>query len=477
MLKRLFFMLLLLLLTTLSSAQRRDIHILAVNDMHATLEAMPKLAAIADSLRSLYPSLLVLSAGDNRTGNPFSDLYEIPGYPMVALMNLIGFNASAVGNHEFDAKSLAQLCPRSAFPYICANISADDSTGIHTIPYRMFDVDGLKVGIIGVVQINPAKGTPDAHPQFLRGISFEDPICVVPRYEWLSRQCDATILLSHAGYWDDIKIAGECPWIDLIVGGHTHRQLSEEEPLHNGVLITQNRNMLIQVTHITLTVDSGRVVDKKADYINVHHPGNENKVAAAMVKDFHENPYFRQVLAKAETPFETRNEVGTMVCDALKEETGADIAIMNYRGVRVRSLPAGDITVGDALKVDPFGNNAVLATMTGAELERFLISYGRMNIYHFPHLSGMSAELLVDKNDPSSILKVTLLDADGKRFNKKKTYRIVTNSYVIANGGKDVPTTTNVLSKTTSDMVMDYLQKQKTVSYQGKGNLHYMPTK
>ena len=80
----------------------QTVHILAVNDMHATLENMPRLAAIADSLRNLYPSLLVLSAGDNRTGNPFNDMYKPSGYPMVALMNQIGFNASAVGNHDFD---------------------------------------------------------------------------------------------------------------------------------------------------------------------------------------------------------------------------------------------------------------------------------------------------------------------------------------------------------------------------------------
>ena len=62
----------------------QTVHILAVNDMHASLENMPRLTAVADSLRELYPSLLVLSAGDNRTGNPFNDMYKPSGYPMVA---------------------------------------------------------------------------------------------------------------------------------------------------------------------------------------------------------------------------------------------------------------------------------------------------------------------------------------------------------------------------------------------------------
>lgn len=471
-----FLTLLLLLLTTLSWAERREVHILAVNDMHASVDAMPKLAAIADSLRALYPSLLILSAGDNRTGDPVSDMYKPSGYPMVALMNQIGFDASAIGNHEFDVNSLPALCPLSTFPYLCANITADDSTGIRALPYKLFDVDGVKLAVIGVVQIG-ANGMPDAHPNCLRGMRFESPLEAVRRYEWLHDKCDATILLSHAGYQDDIKIAGECPWLDLIVGGHTHRQLSENEPLHNGVLITQNRNLLSQCTHIILTVDSGRVVSKQTDYMNVRSRKQQNAVVAAMVRNYNSNPYFKQVLTQAETPFQTRNEIGTMVCDALCSETGADIAIMNYRGIRVRSHKAGNITVGDALEIDPFGNNAVLASMTGAELERFIVDYGRMNVYHFPHLSGMSADLLVDKDDPSNILKVTLRGADGKPLNKKKTYVVVTNTYVTAKGGKYAPTDTQVLERTTSDIVMAYLQKQKTVSYQGKGSLHYIRTK
>ena len=102
--------------------QKQEVHILAVNDMHATLEAFPKLAAIADSLRTLYPSLLVFSAGDNRTGNPLNDMYEVSSYPMVSLMNQVGFNASAVGNHEFDVKTLAPLMGYSNFSYISANM-------------------------------------------------------------------------------------------------------------------------------------------------------------------------------------------------------------------------------------------------------------------------------------------------------------------------------------------------------------------
>ena len=127
MIRKRYILSLLLLLATIVHGQRHEVHILAVNDIHAALEGMPQLVAIIDSLRTCYPSLLVFSAGDNITGNPLSDRYEPSSYPIVSLMNLAGFNASAIGNHEFDDFSLPQLCSLSAFRYICANIESGRS--------------------------------------------------------------------------------------------------------------------------------------------------------------------------------------------------------------------------------------------------------------------------------------------------------------------------------------------------------------
>ncbi len=473
MIRKRYILSLLLLLAATVYGQKREVHILAVNDVHSTIEYMPQLVAIIDSLRTCYPSLLVFSAGDNRTGNPLNDMYEPSSYPMVALMNLAGFNASALGNHEFDAYSLPRICGLSAFRYICANIEADDSTGIRTVPCQVFDVEGLKVGVVGAIQTNE-RGTPDAHPDVLRGLKFSSPFEAIGRYEWLSRECDATVLLSHVGYLEDIMIAGMYPWLDVIIGGHNHRQLSEREPLHNGVLITQNRNMLGRATHITLTVDSGHVTDKAVDYINVRSFPKKNNVAEAMVREFTENPYFKRVLSHAEAPFSNRNEIGTMVCDALLDETGADIALLNYKGIRITKLSAGDITVNDAFEVDPYGSNIVTLTMKGDELEQFIIKFGQMNTYKFPHLGGMQADVTLDAPGSNDITEVKLMAADGGKFNRKKTYRVVTNSYVIATNKmplKDKPT---VLNTTTSDAIIRYLEQHPTVNYQGKSTVHYV---
>jgi len=451
--------------------------------MHAAMNYMPQLAAIADSLRELYPSLMVLSAGDNRTGNPLSDLYNPSGYPMVALMNQIGFNASAVGNHEFDRNSLPRLIGKSNFRYLCANVGKvcqetdtvspgrgaavrDTIPFPNVSPYQVFDVEGLRVGIISVVQVNSDKGTPDTHPDNIEGLCFSDPLETVKRFEWLSRECDVTILLSHGGYRNDTLTAHACPWLDLIIGGHSHKQLKADER-RNGILITQNVNRLRRATHITVTVDSGRVTDTKAEYINVRDFSHENALVAEMVSYFNNNPEFRRVLAQAKTPFENIYEIGCMVCDAVQFFTDADVSLHNYRGIRVESMPAGEITVMDVLEMDPFGNVAYMLMLNGEELYQMVKRYCRMEVGHFPHLGGLRAEITLDKNDPEKITDIDLRTADGKRLDKKRIYRVATNSYVAAAFNHYKVTTMERINRETSDMIMRYLEMKGTVDYHG----------
>ena len=462
--RKLFIVSLTLALVCSVYGEKREVHILATNDMHATIEVFPQLAALIDSLRTADPSLLVFSAGDNRTGNPLNDKYEISSYPMVTLMNMVGFNASTLGNHEFDVHSLSRLVGLSNFRYICANIYPSDSVNIKTIPYQVFDVAGIKVGVVGAIQLSP-QGIPSTHPDNVKGISFKPAREVIGEYEWLSKQCDATILLSHLGYPEDIEMAKLFPWFDLIIGGHTHTQLKGGER-ENGILITQNKNKFGRVTYITLTVDSGKVVETKAEYIDIKKYPKKNKVVEAMVNHFSDNPAFRRVIAIADEPFEAREELGCMMCDAYMAECHADLAVENPGGVRIDSHPAGDITVLDVLEMDPFDNNAVVLTLTGEELVTMMRTYCHNKAISFPFVGGFKCELTMDRNEPGIIKDVKLLTLDGKKFNMKKKYRVATNSYVPATSqipeGSD-----HTLNVQATDILMRYLEKLGTVNYRG----------
>ena len=461
-----------LMLAVITYAEKREIHILAANDMHAQIEVFPQLAALADSLRTIDPSLLIFSAGDNRTGNPINDKYILQGYPMVALMNQVGFNGSALGNHEFDALSLRRLIGLSNFRYICANAFPSDSSGLKIVPCQVFDVEGLKVGVIGCIQLNP-KGIPSTHPDNLKGISFKPAEEILPQYEYLSKECDATILLSHLGYPDDIKMAEQFPWLDLIIGGHTHTQLNGNE-VKNGVLITQNRNKLHRVTYITLTVEDGKVVDKKAEYIDVRKYPKTVKVVEEMARFYNDNPTLRRILAIADTPFETREELGCMMCDAFMEETGAEIGIVNPGGVRIESHPQGDITVRDVLEMDPFDNHAVVLELTGNEIVHMMLTYCHNTLHSFPYVGGITCEITLEEDFPEKIKCIKLLTLDGKKLNMKKKYKVVTNNYIPATS--EIPEgSDHILNLETSNIIMQFLEKKKVVSYQGVSRLKIRP--
>ena len=466
-----------LVLSVVCSAygQKQEVHILAVNDMHATIEAFPKLAAIADSLRKLYPSLLVLSAGDNRTGNPLNDMYEVSSYPMVSLMNQVGFNATAVGNHEFDVKSLAPLMGYSNFSYICANMFPSPETGLNIVPTKVFDVNGIKVGIIGVIQVN-SMGRPDTHPENVEGIRFTQPENVIGQYLALSKNWDVKILLSHIGYQEDLEMAERFPWFDLIIGGHSHTQLTAEEPLHNGVLITQNKNRLPMVTHISLTLEKGKVTQKKAEYIEVKKFPNENKLVAAMVDHFSDDPFFKRVVAQAEEPFKIKDQMTYMLCDALLTEGQGDICIMNNGGTRIDSLSAGDITVHDILAMDPFYNEAVTALVTGEDIVHIITTYSRGSLYHLPRVAGILCEAVVDKDDPNKdrLKSIKLKTLDGQDFDIYKTYRLVTSSYMATVCKQYFNSSTHSLNMLTSDMLTQFLEKKGIVNYASVNRLKVM---
>ena len=466
--KKILLALLLLPFVLSTKAQgKKEVHILSGNDMHAAIECFPRLCFVADSLRALYPDLLILSAGDNRSGDPINDMYEIPAYPMVSLMNIVGFQASTLGNHEFDSgeKGLAQLINMSNFPYLCANCHPAPSTGIHVRPWQMFDVGGVRLAIIGVTALGPM-GKPESHPANMTNIEFSDPLQTVQQYKDLRQKSDVVLLLSHMGYEDDVKLSAELPWVDLIVGGHSHTQLNGGET-HNGLLITQNVNRLARVTHITLTLENGKVVDKKAENIAIRGVKSENKVVAKLTDYFLNNPAFDEILATNDAPVSTYEELGCLMTDAYLKVANADISLQNYGGVRYDTLSVRGISVKDVLQLDPFQNGLVEMTVTGNEFIDILKMCFTNDQCRFPLISGATAEYVLDASK-QKVTKIVLYGPDGKKLNLKKTYRVVTNNYVQAITPTNRKDEGSGLGIGTAEAIMQFLKEKGHVNYQGR---------
>ena len=451
---------------TASAGEKKELHILSTNDMHAAIECMPRLGFVADSLRALYPDLLVLSAGDNRSGEPLNDMYEIPAYPMVSLMNIVGFHATTLGNHEFDSgqKGLAKLIDMSTFPTLCANVHPDSKWDMHVKPYQLFDCGGVTVGVIGIVALSPL-GIPESHPNNTTDMKFSEPLATIQEFRWLREKCDVVVLLSHLGYETDVEFSKELPWVDIIVGGHSHTQVKGGE-MHNGVFITQNTNRLKRATHSTIVVEDGKVVKRMAENVEIRGQKNENKVIAELVRYFSENPAFHRVLAQVDTPFETYEELGCLMCDAYVVEGKGDVSFQNAGGVRYDQHATGGFTVSDVLRLDPFQNEAVELNLTGKELVDMMIKCYDNDNRIFPYVGGMTAEYTVDPAT-KDLKSVVLFDKDGKKLNLKKNYKVITNSYTTAISTSKRKDAGRGMGRITAELILDYLEHQGHVSYQG----------
>ena len=439
-----------------------EVNILTVNDMHSAIDQFPKFVALVDSLRAVYPDLLLFSAGDNRTGNPVNDQYNPTNYPMIALMNQVGFDLNAVGNHEWDGgiEALQHDIERARFPFLCANVIVPDSEKLDVKPYVIIENKGVKLAIVGMIEVR-SDGLPGAHPDKLKKVRFNRADKALPDYEFLKNQSNAFIMLSHCGLEDDIELAQAYPWMDVIIGGHTHT-LIERPSETNGVLITQSGSHLKYATLVKLRFKDGKLVGKDAIVLNVNKSRRENREVAMMVDDFNKAPGLNEALATAVTKFENREELGCMFTDAIREFSGADFAFHNTGGLRIDYLKKGPITVKDVYTIDPFGNEIVVFQMTGQQVKRFIVNTYKKNGGYPSFVSGMTYEV----NDNGKDISVFVIPDKGS-FSTKNIYKVAMNSYMASTVNIESVDEGQNLYMTTEEALIEFLRKHKTVDYQG----------
>lgn len=447
---------------TVTPSGEIEVNILSVNDMHANIDLFPQFVAIVDSLRAAHPDLLVFSAGDNRTGNPVNDLFEPTNYPMITLMNASGFNLSAVGNHEWDANigPMQADIERAAFPFICANVFIPETVKLDVKPYVVLENQGLRIAVVGMIELH-ANGLPGAHPDNMKEVCFKHAEKVLPDYRHLKDQSNALVLLSHCGLEDDLELAQAYPWLDVIIGGHSHT-LIEHPSETNGVLITQSGSHLKHATLVTLEFKDGKLVGKKAVVLNVKDSKHENAEIRKMVDSFNDAPELNEAIATATRKFDSKEEIGCMMTDAFREMTGADFAFQNTGGVRVNYLKKGPITVKDVYTIDPFNNDVVVYQMTGAQVKRFIINSYKKNGGFPSYVSGMTYEI-TDNGKNISVF----VTPDKGTFSTKAIYKVALNSFMASTVNIESVDEGQSQFATTEEMLIGFLKKHKEVDYQG----------
>ncbi len=454
------------LLALLGTALAEQVTILGINDMHANIDSVPQLSTCVKQERMNDPGLLLLAAGDNRTGNPYVDNGNRPGVPMITLMNHLEFDLSTFGNHEFDSgpAALRDYINAADFDFVCANVFTTDTQGINVKPYKIFERNGVRIGVLGLVQVGET-GIPDAHPDKCAGIQFASPFDTAACYKHLRAHCDVLILLTHMGFEDDIKLAQMFPEADAIVGGHSHTRV-EKGHVENGVLITQAENKLKYLTKLTFDVQDGKVISKKSELLPLADLPAD-KAAADLVEKTKSLPFFKRQLTTVKRKITRRESLGCMMADALCARAITDIAIVNIGGVRLDDFSAGPLTVADVYRMDPFGNAIIRNTMSGKELIAMLESLTGSDHHGAPCVSGMTYKAIKPAAElkPMRITEAKL--ADGTPIDPAARYTVAYNSYIASTTSAPPETPGVAIDSDGAECLIRFLEKQKEVDYEG----------
>ena len=226
--------------------------ILHTNDTHSRIDPYPAndpnypgmggyamRAALINQIREETPNVLLLDAGDIFQGTPYYNVYG--GEPELKLMTLMGYDASTIGNHEFDngLDGLLQVLPHASFPFVSSNYDFS-RTPLHGSikPHHIIEKAGLKIGLYGLgIELEGLVGR-----NLYGNTTYNDPIRVARSVERLLKEdmnCDIIICLSHLGYEyetskvSDVVIAKNTRYTDIILGGHTHTLLDPPATISN----------------------------------------------------------------------------------------------------------------------------------------------------------------------------------------------------------------------------------------------------
>ncbi|NMB24053.1 MAG: multifunctional 2',3'-cyclic-nucleotide 2'-phosphodiesterase/5'-nucleotidase/3'-nucleotidase [Firmicutes bacterium] len=495
--KRYSLLLVVTLLLALSSfvVQAADtLVILHTNDTHARLEStspeadaapaggMVKIATLVDELRENgLDNILLLDGGDAWHGTNVANVFE--GKSVVEVMNLMGYDAMTLGNHDFNygQVALAQRKGEAVFPVLAANV-LEEGTG-EPIAYSALikPVGDLTVGIIGLVTTETPYVT---HPKNVEGLVIADPIARAKSLvSYVRPQADVVIALTHLGFEADQVLAEAVPGIDVIVGGHSHTRLEEPVVIGNTYIVQVGEHAK-ELGYLELTLEDGQLTNAVRKLVpasaDVADNGQVVETVARWGKELEAKMGQEVGTASVILDGERANvrvketNLGNLVADVMREAVGADIGVNNGGGIRA-SIAAGPITVGDIYTVLPFDNTLVKVEILGRDLlgalEHSVRLYPEQN-GGFLQVSGL--EMTFDPSQEAGA-RVQEVLIGGQALDPDKTYTVATNDFLAAGGdGYTTFTSANILVETGAmlrDAMADHVAAQGSISPEVEGRI------
>ncbi|MFQ5662270.1 MAG: bifunctional metallophosphatase/5'-nucleotidase [Terriglobia bacterium] len=410
------------------TGQTLRITVLATTDVHGNLwpydylrgqaaeRGLAKVASYVKRVRVRQPHTLLVDCGDTFQGTPLAYLYAekntVELNPVVAAMNAVGYDAMAVGNHEFNfgLTTLWRLKEEAAFPILGANIvSTYHDTRRDFTPYVIRRVGGVRVAILGMVTPAVPRWEP---PDHRIGYKFRDLVETAKRFvPKLRRKADLVILLVHSGLGRDPEtgeprrqlypeenrvwdIAEQVPGIDAIFFGHSHQELAGKEV--NGVLLVQAKNWaqsVAQAEFVLAREKAGapwRLIERQSRLVPMDETIPADPEILALTREAHERTerYLNTVVGQLDRELDARtgriedHPLVELIQRAQLHYGRAEASLASLFSTRTRWV-AGPVTIRDVYGLYFYENQLFTVEITGAQLKEAL-EYSARSFKSYP---------------------------------------------------------------------------------------------
>jgi 5'-nucleotidase / UDP-sugar diphosphatase len=489
--------------TPVSGQEQADdiiVTLIFTNDMESAYDPVPawwidemdhlggiaELSTLIGNIRRDEPNVFLFDSGDIFTG-ALSRLTD--GALMFEFMITMGYDAMAIGNHEFDyGEAIFEWQKnRAPFPVLGANLFYKGTDFPFAQPHTIIERAGVRIGVIGVLGQDAASTA--IAPDHIDELDVLDLAEAVQRsIDELRDDCDLIVLLTHQGHTapmqtdaeadprlardidKDIALAGAVKGIDVLFGGHA--DAGTWEPVVNpdtGTLIMQTfgQATYLGFLQLTLDADTRRIKSYEGKLLPVDSDELGPDAAIEQKNAAYRNAYpeITEVVGRTESRLNRRyfdeSELGSLLADVAVDATGADIGLMHPGGIR-KDFPQGDIEVGDILDTNPFVDPVMVMEVTGAQLRQILEQ-------SFTHLRGLmqvsGLQIVYDTSRPERERLVSMQHA-GKEIDDDDLFEVAASG-IIAKGGDHYETFTETRFlreyEPLGDLTIEYFRKHGTV--------------
>jgi 2',3'-cyclic-nucleotide 2'-phosphodiesterase / 3'-nucleotidase len=518
---------------------RVHLTILSTTDLHGNIypidyyseKAEPwglaKVATVVRQIRKENANVLLLDSGDTTQGTPLEYYHNRrdnqPPDPMMLVMNMLGYDAMTVGNHDFNFGLQVQDKARreAKFPWLSANTYEKGTDRPHYAPYLIKEIAGVRVGVLGLT----TPGVPNwDNAENYAGLEFREPVSEARRWVAVLREkekADVVVVAMHMGLEEDLKtgqlnpgqvpdenralaIARQVPGIDVILMGHTHRDVPSL--VVNGVLLTQASYWGRQLARVDLFLNQEaggrwRIAAESAWTIPMDDRVAPDPEALGLAASYHQatEAWLTRAIGQSDAELTARDARfrDSAILDLIQRvqlDAGhADVSMAASFNPQAR-IPRGPVTVREIAGLYTYENTLVVLEVTGQQLKDALEHSAR---YFGLYEAGKSPAELVDSKIPAynfDVAEGVTYDLDltkplgariqnlrfrGQPLQPEQRLRLATNNYrVNGGGGYSMYKGAKVVYRSSEeirDLIIDWVEQHKNIPTAATNNWRIEP--